>query len=102
MKVADHYDMPDKCPKDCSFKGMPMAMGQGSMCFRCPVLLCRDNPKVGPIIEPEDYRPDWAKQWQLFFEGKVDFPMLSLEAKHEGGEIQNRNGISSETPGESK
>ena len=86
MIVANKYEFPDKCPKDCKFTDDVRQYGQNSICIRCPVFNCSmpENPteedKIHlPLLRPEDYRPDWAKEWRKFFDGETDFPHLSFD-----------------------
>jgi len=60
------YEYPEKCPENCSLK--PESFYQGCACMRCPVLCCKDDDDgYSPIIEPEDFRDDWAAEWETFF-----------------------------------
>ena len=69
MLIAGKHEVPDECPSDCRFSGENGY--QGSMCCRCPIFNCREIP--GPegepfrLLLPEDYRSDWAEQWERFF-----------------------------------
>lgn len=82
MIVANKYEVPDDCPKECLFYNDLEEYGQGSICIRCVVLNCKKIP--GPdgepfsLIEPEHYREDWAKEWVRFFKGETDYPELKL------------------------
>jgi len=69
MIIANKYEVPDKCPEKCPEKGMPL--GQNSLCFRCPILNCRGDE---PLLRPEDYRGDWAAEWERWF--KTDMKSL--------------------------
>lgn len=75
MKIANSIEVPDVCPKDCKFIIGPFY--QGNMCSRCPVFNCA-HTKGFCLIEPEDYRLDWAKEWKRFFNGEVDEPYLTI------------------------
>lgn len=79
MKVGTklQYEVPDGCSEDCSFVDDLDKYGQSSICIRCPVLNCVDGP-MGPIIEPEHYRNDWAREWEKFFKGEIERPALPL------------------------
>ena len=78
------YEVPDSCPANCRFLGEPFY--QGCVCTRCPVFICRTHP-VDPetgyapvvLVEPDDYRPDWARVWVRFFAGDVEYPELPLK-----------------------
>lgn len=81
MLIARKYTVPDQCPEGCKFK--VEAFYQGCMCSRCPVFNCRppktqEDEMYMPILAPEHYRPDWAAEWQKFFETGED-PVLYLE-----------------------
>lgn len=65
MLIAERYLVPSKCPEQCSLRG-------SGLCERCPVLLCsppvtEEDKKYLPVIAAEDYREDWAKEWEKFF-----------------------------------
>jgi len=69
MLIANKYEVPETCPSECKFKE---DLGhQGSLCCRCPVFNCEES--VGQhgecyrLIEPENYRADWSKEWFIFF-----------------------------------
>ena len=82
MLIAEKYEIPDMCPKDCKFINKPFS--QGSTCTRCPIFNCRSKFR---LIEPEDFREDWAKDWYEFFKtGKS--PELKLQQNENGG-VQN-------------
>jgi hypothetical protein len=48
--------------------------GQGSICIRCPVFCCFEES----MVDPEEYREDWAREWRDFFDGKIMFVSLVL------------------------
>ena len=86
MIIANNYEVPNKCPNDCKFLGENTY--QGSICTRCPIFCCKDPiiDKIGtkeyeryggPMIRPEDYRSDWALEWELFFKDGT-IPILPL------------------------
>jgi hypothetical protein len=88
MIVAGQYEVPDECPENCRFQDDPHAHMQGGMCHRCPVLNCAgipdDSSYADPdgkfrLLQPEDYRPDWAAEWVRFFAGEIDAPVLYLK-----------------------
>jgi hypothetical protein len=66
--------------------GMPtrygefMAFGQGSICIRCPVFCCFGD---AALCHPDGYRPDWAKAWRDFFDGKVQDVVLPINVRME-------------------
>jgi len=70
-----------KCPEECP--GKKMAFSQGGLCHRCPVFNC--VPAKGDtfvLLEPEEYRKDWAKVWRQWFDdGMKGCPELTLEIK---------------------
>jgi hypothetical protein len=74
------FECPDKCPENCKMK--PSAFYQGCMCTRCPVFNCKEpvteeDKKYLPLINPNQFRDDWAKEWDEFFKtGKA--PKLYL------------------------
>jgi hypothetical protein len=80
MHVGDH-EFPDNCPPDCPFDEDLLKNGQSSICGRCPVFCC--TPVRDPdgfefcLVEPGDYRPDWAAEWAEFFRSGA-FPRLVL------------------------
>jgi len=63
MKIGE-FEFPDKCPKDCLYTGDIGRHGQNSICGRCPVFTSTGND---PLVLPEEYRLDWAKEWAEFF-----------------------------------
>ena len=73
--IAGSYIFPDKCPKNCLYK--QESFSQGSMCTRCPILNCKKDKDGFCLIEPEDYRKDWAKEWNDFFKRGTE-PKLYL------------------------
>lgn len=105
MLIADKYELPDSCPKDCKYTGELEFFDQSSICTRCPILVCGpvkmavDKDGHGPVseeqadhhvdfcmVKPEGYREDWAKEWFRFFAGEVEEPELILipEGQKEG------------------
>ena len=76
MEIAEKYEVPDKCPDDCSLMGDMKSYGQNSLCFRCPVFNCSGEARER-LLKPEEYREDWAKEWVKFFSGEVKEPILS-------------------------
>ena len=59
------------------------------MCTSCPIFNCRkikvddeygDKDGMFCLIEPEDYREDWAKIWSEWFKGdREEYPILYLK-----------------------
>lgn len=89
MIIANQYEVPDDCPPKCGFIDDMKRFGQGSICCSCPILNCKKTPappqyadKNGMfcLIEPEGYRPDWAKIWAEWFKGDMkSIPELLLK-----------------------
>jgi len=81
--VAGGQTFPSECPKDCP--GRSYWPGQGGLCHRCPVFNCRDVDGEGfRLLDPEEYRPDWAKIWRAWFGGGMQgWPELPLTMKEE-------------------
>jgi len=64
------FECPDECPADCALK--KQSFGQGDLCCRCPVFLCQEpvteeDRMYLPVLEPTEFRDDWAAQWETFF-----------------------------------
>ena len=70
MKVSG-YEFPEKCPENCKGKDEPLY--QGCLCHRCPVLNCSSDD---PLVHPDEYRKDWAKQFYEFIVNNGDSPYL--------------------------
>ena len=66
MQIGD-FMLPDVCPESCQYRQMPQ--GQGGPCQRCPVFNCSPDDDGFRLLEPEDYRLDWAEQWHQYFNG---------------------------------
>lgn len=64
MLIANKIEIPDKCPEDCLYAGE--SFYQGNMCSRCPIFNCSKEGGFS-LIELQDYREDWAKEWARFF-----------------------------------
>jgi len=75
MIIRGGYEIPDRCPKDCKFKDDVSRFGQNSICIRCPVFNCSGD---FPLIDRDDFREDWSREWALFFEGSRNEPILKL------------------------
>jgi len=73
--IVAGISFPDSCPRNCLFIE-DLQHGQNSFCCRCPVFVCSDGP-YGPLVDPCGYRPDWAAEWQKFFENG-ERPHLTL------------------------
>ena len=75
--IIGDFEFPTKCPINCPGHSFPFA--QGGLCYRCPIFNCR---KVGgsSLLEPEDYRKDWAEAWYEWFNNDMKgFPELYLK-----------------------
>jgi len=91
MKIGE-FEFPDKCSENCPFLGDIGRNGQNSICGRCPVFCCTPVEYEGEMIcmiDPADYREDWAEEWAKFFEDGT-FPMLKLKLERADGERSNR------------
>jgi len=65
-----------RCPENCPGKKEPFM--QGGLCHRCPIFNCVEREGLR-LLRPEDYRPDWAKEWKRWFdEGMKGLPELYL------------------------
>lgn len=74
MIIANKYEIPDKCPEKCSFKGDFVRYGQSAVCASCPIFNCTKfdyNGKEECLVNPEGYREDWAKIWSEWFKGDM-------------------------------
>ena len=74
MKIGK-YDFDEECPEYCPGKNEPFY--QGSLCTRCPIFNCTGDFK---LIEPEDYREDWAEEFYnwMYIDFFNDYPRLAL------------------------
>ena len=90
-------DFPDECLSDkCPVpKGDRFwDIGQGSICIRCPIFCCQKiDDKIGSMVEPEGYRPDWALLWKNLFEGKIRYEDFELPLRQTKGEMKDGVGI---------
>lgn len=64
------FEYPEECPKDCILK--PSAFYQGCSCTRCPIIVCKEpvteeDKKYMPMVRADEFRDDWAEEWQKFF-----------------------------------
>jgi len=64
------FEYPTKCPQGCILK--PASFYQGCICTKCPVFCCKqpitEEDKIYmPILKPNDFRDDWAEEWDIFF-----------------------------------
>jgi len=72
-------EIPDSCPEKCSLRSDYLY--QGNICSRCPIFNCEaieNHDEIFRLLEPEDYREDWAIEWKRFFDGEIDYPNLKL------------------------
>jgi hypothetical protein len=87
MIVAKKYEVPDDCPTGCPGNKEPFY--QGNLCCSCPIFNCHKVPaspeyadKDGMLclVEPDDFREDWAKKWETWFKGDmIEYPILMLQ-----------------------
>ena len=88
MLIAKKFEVPDNCPITCPFYGDIGKTGQGSICTRCPVLICQDfeyQGQITQVVHPDGFREDWAKVWSEWFKGDMKaFPVLPLFPKAKG------------------
>lgn len=79
MKIGSQlqFEIPDQCPDLCAFQKDLQFFDSTSMCFRCPVINCLGD-STNRLIDPWNYRDDWAKEWEIFFKGGPT-PQLQLE-----------------------
>jgi len=65
------------CPLNCP--GKEGNIVQGGLCYRCPIFNCVPDKDGFSLIEPIDYRDDWAKEWAAWFNnGYKGYPNLIL------------------------
>ena len=86
MQIGE-FTFPDKCPDDCIFIEDFKNHGQNSVCARCPVFNCQEFEYEGTMtsmLEPNDYRSDWAAEFYAFvvtkdkIEGLPELPLVKL------------------------
>jgi hypothetical protein len=66
----------EKCPERSG------AFYQGNLCSRCPIFNCKKDEDAFCLIEPEDYREDWAQEFYAWIaSGFVPefYPQLRLK-----------------------
>ena len=83
MIIARQYQILDKCLDNCTFINDIAIYGFNAVCNYCPVLLCKENV-IGHErkcrIAPDDYRPDWARDWSDWFKGDMkNVPVLKIQ-----------------------
>lgn len=71
MIVAKKYSFDNKCPDACV--GKDGNGYQGDICCRCPVFNCSGQY---PLLQPDDYREDWAKDFHEWIYNGGPFPAL--------------------------
>jgi len=78
-------ELPDRCPENCPHRDSFALYGQNSICGRCPVFCCIPCDDDGfCLVEPADYRSDWAKEWAEWFKnGMENAPELLLQFKED-------------------
>jgi hypothetical protein len=70
--------IPDNCPENCPIKKEPFY--QSNLCSRCPIFNCRRDEDDFCLLEPEDYREDWAEEFKEWFDsGFKEYPELRLK-----------------------
>jgi hypothetical protein len=75
--IAGKYEVPDHCPKDCQFIEERKSISMSSVCFRCPVFNCGKTSDGICMIDAEDFREDWAAEWEEFFKTGI-FPEMEF------------------------
>jgi len=63
------FNVPNQCLQNCEYKSEIFDLN--AICFRCPVFTCNKDEEGFCMIEPEDYRDDWAKEWEIYFREKI-------------------------------
>ena len=65
------------CPRKCL--GWEEYFDQGGICYRCPIFNCTPDKNGFCLLEPDDYRQDWAKEFRKWFNnGCIGYPNLIL------------------------
>jgi hypothetical protein len=89
-QIIGGQEFSTSCPDNCP--GKDELVGQGGLCHRCPIFNCEPvevQPyEMGPeqkeaccfrLLEPDDYREDWALVWKQWFDGgMVGYPHLKF------------------------
>lgn len=81
--IVAGIEFPDNCTS-CKLLIVERAtFSQSSICTRCPVFVCRmpvteEDKMYLPMVQPDDYREDWAIEWKKFFDGEIERPRLVL------------------------
>jgi len=68
---------PTDCPERCPEKSKPFY--QGNTCSRCPISNSVPDANGFSLVDPNDYRSDWAKAFRTWFNngmiGQVNLPL---------------------------
>jgi len=88
--IIGGVEFPEKCPEKCP--GKKSFDNMMAFCNRCPIFNTQETDfpnEDGTItkfrmIEPDDYRHDWAVVWKEWFEsGMQDYPELYIKIQGE-------------------
>ena len=88
MKIGSklQFEVPDNCDR-CHLKpeNFLESFSQGDICSRCPIFNCKfmddiETDEYWCLINPEEYRDDWAKEWEKCFKEKT-YPQLNLKRR---------------------
>jgi hypothetical protein len=98
MIIARKYEVPDKCPENCKFKNDILNYGQNAICGRCPVFVCEEprteeDKMYMPLVPADEYRDDWAEEWEKFFKERIDYPELKLFAKRRMKDVSEQTRV---------
>jgi hypothetical protein len=67
------FEFNKECPEKCC--GKYELIGQGGTCHRCPIFNCvpikDEKGEEFSLLDPEEYRTDWAKIWYEWFKGDM-------------------------------
>jgi len=78
--IIGGQEFPRKCPDDCPGHNEPFM--QGGLCHRCPIFNCTPGSAGFILVEPEEYRSDWARYWKEWFDnGMKGKPYLPLRQR---------------------
>jgi len=87
MLIANEIEIPNSCPVACP--GLLRSFSQGNLCSCCPIFNCRkieaqpeyaDKDGMFCLVEPENYRKDWAEVWAEWFKSDMkEYPILFLQ-----------------------
>ena len=78
MITIGKYNFPDNCPEECPQRFQPFY--QGNLCSRCPIFNCKKTDDGFSLLEPNDYREDWAEAFHIwmFKDNFKGIPSLSF------------------------